>query len=38
MLMGGGIWGDDVYAFSSSEKPFICFAPRQGPEFQLVIF
>jgi hypothetical protein len=38
MLMGGGIWGDDVYAFSSSEKPFICVAPRQGPEFQLVIF
>jgi hypothetical protein len=26
MLMGGGIWGDDVYAFSSSEKPFICVA------------
>jgi hypothetical protein len=34
--MEGGIWGDGVYAFSSSEKPFICFAPRWGPEFQLV--
>ena len=38
MLMEGGIWGDGVYAFSSSEKPFILFAPRRGPEFQLVIF
>jgi hypothetical protein len=38
MLMEGGIWYDDVYAFSSSEKTFICFSPRQGPEFRLVIF
>jgi hypothetical protein len=38
ILMEGGIWGDDVYVFSSSEKPFICFVPRQGREFQLVIF
>jgi hypothetical protein len=36
--MEGGIWGDGVYAFSSSEKPSIIFAPRRGPEFQLVIF
>jgi hypothetical protein len=35
MLMEGGIWGDGVYAFSSSEKPFIYFAPRRSPEFQL---
>ena len=36
--MEGGIWGDGVYAFSSSEKPFMRFAPRWGSEFQLVIF
>ena len=36
--MEGGIWGDGVYAFSPSEKSFICFAPRRGPGFQLVIF
>jgi hypothetical protein len=36
--MEGGIWGDGVYAFSASEKPFICFALWRGPEFQLVIF
>jgi hypothetical protein len=23
------------FSFGSSEKPFICFAPRRGPEFQL---
>jgi hypothetical protein len=28
----------DIFLFSSSEKTFICFTPRQGPEFRLVIF
>jgi hypothetical protein len=36
--MEEGIWGDGLYALSSSEKPSIRFAPRRGPEFQLVIF